>query len=107
MEMITGIHNCQNAENNWPQGAQPQLIHLQHNPYTEGSGSVTEVWGKKIVIARGPRYLSSRRSYLLHDWEAVLMKSQNYGHIKKTCTMTAPIDKPTRMEEMSQCLIPG
>ena len=74
METITGIHNCQNTENNWTQGSPSQLIHLQ--AYTEGSGRITGVGGGKILIARGPRYLSSWRSYLLHDWEAVLTKSQ-------------------------------
>lgn len=46
METITGIHNCQNAENNWTQGAPPQLIHLQDNLYIEDSGRITGVGWK-------------------------------------------------------------
>lgn len=31
-----------NAENKQPWGAQPQLIHLQHNAYTSGAEAIME-----------------------------------------------------------------
>lgn len=35
MMMINILKEMFNAESKWPQGAHPQLVHLQHHPYTE------------------------------------------------------------------------
>ena len=43
----------------------------------------------------------SVREYLLYTTGAEPIKSEEYGHLKKISTMTAPVDTPAQMEEIS------
>lgn len=76
--------------------------HIYNTTVTPTSQEYGAGWGGGQNDSKSQRTrMFSVREYFLYTTGAEPIKSEEYGHLNKASTMTAPVDMPTQMEEIS------